>query len=438
MEEQDKLTAVDSQSDQRSFDSLLSSFSRKEQSILRRTPQQRDQRLRRIFRIQWVGFFLLLGTSLFLLWRHGPEFIARHPFLLAIIVMVAIGRHIWQLFNLLGGEAHRFEKAPHRPHGSLTPKSVSNLIRTVGERLGVKERPNVYIAVDKQANAWSANSMCFNFIPRYNAVFLNSYLFHALSVREQQAILVHELAHFYRYIGPLGRNVWLGVVMAIAASITVLSWDPDLTNPVGALLVLWWAPLPFQWAFNMLASTGRHDLEYACDAVAAEVVGPEAMVNALLKIGDRAEVYELVEQEMERHLEKNPKARIEKVTKILLDRIPEKPVDLAEAKRVLRVRPLPDSGGDRDKNMKLLREVRKNQKLRRSLKVMPWSRFDTIRRDGHLNRAELSRYVRSLASEKNTATHEVAAEHPGQEHLQTHPSMRNRIVYLYLHFLAAE
>lgn len=417
---------------------LLSSFSRKERSILSRTPQQRDERLRRVFRIQWIGFFLLLGTSFFFLWRYGPQFMAQHPFLLAIIMTVAVGRHIWQLFNLLGGEAHRFEKAPRRPPGSITPKSVSSLIESVGERLGVKERPNVYVAVDKQANAWSANSMFFNFIPRYNAVFLNSYLFQALSAKEQQAILVHELAHFYRYIGPLGRNVWLGVVMAIAASITVLSWDPDLTNPVGALMVVWWAPLPFQWAFNILASTGRHDLEYACDAVAAEVVGAEAMANALLKIGDRAEIFELVEQEMERHLEKNPKAKIEEVTRILLERIPESPVDLTEAKRVLRIKPLPDSGGDRKKNMKLLEEVRKNQKLRRSLKVMPWSRFDTIRRDGWLNRAELSRYVRSLSGEHNAATHEVASEHPKQEHLQTHPSMRNRIVYLYLHFLATE
>lgn len=354
-----------------------------------------------------------------------------------MIVMIATSRHIWQLFNLLGGKSYPFEKAS-RPHGSLTPKSVSGLVESVGKRFGSKERPNVYIAVDKQANALSANSMLFNFIPRYNAVYLNSYLFQALSAKEQQAILVHELVHFYRYIGPLGRNAWLGVFMAIAASITVLSWDQDLTNPVGALMVVWWAPLPFQWAFNILASTDRHDLEYACDAVAAEVVGAEAMANALLKIGDRTEVYELIEQEMERHLERNPRAEIGKITKMLLDRIPEKPVDLEDAKRALQVKPLLDSDGSIKENKKLLEVIRKNHKLRRSLKVMPWSRFDTIHRDGQLNRTELSRYVRSLTSDQNSATHEVAAEHPGQEYLQTHPSMRNRIIYLYLHFLAAE
>jgi Zn-dependent protease with chaperone function len=418
---------------------LLSSFSGKERSVLARTPQQRDERLRTVFRIQWVGFVVLLGTSLFLLSRYGPEFIARHPILLAIIVIVAIGRHVWQLLNLLGGEAHRFQEA--RPRRSLTPKTVSRLIESVGEMLGAKERPNVYIAVDKQANAWSANSMLFNFIPRYNAVFLNSYLFHVLSPKEQRAILVHELAHFFRYIGPLGRNVWLGVVTAVAASIAVLTWEPDLTNPVGALMVVWWAPLPFQWAFNIFASIGQRELEYACDAVAAEVVGAEAMANALLKIGDRAEVYELVEQEMEKHLDKNPKAKIAEVNQVLFDRIPETPVDLGEAKRALRAEPLPDSCGDRKdrkKNRKLLKAIRKNHKLRRALKVMRWSRFDTIHHDGWLNRTELGRYVRSLASDQKAATHEIASYHPEQEHLQTHPSTRNRVVYLYLHFLAAK
>lgn len=423
---------------QNSANDLLSSFSRRERSTLGRTPRQRDKRLRTVFRIQWIGFFVLLGTSLFLLLRDGPEFIAQHPILLAIIAIVAIGRHVWQLFNLLGGEAHRFEKAPRRARGSLSPKSVSGLIESVGERLGAKERPNVYIALDKQANAWSANSMLFNFIPRYNAVFLNSYLFQALSAKEQRAILVHELAHFFRYIGPLGRNVWLGVVGAIAASIAVLTWEPDLTNPVGTLMVVWWAPLPFQWAFNILAATGQRELEYACDAVAAEVVGAEAMANALLKIGDRAEVYELVEQEMARHLDKNPKAKIAEVNQALLDRIPETPVDLGEARRALRAEPLPHSGGDRKKNQKLLKAVRKNHKLRRALKVMRWSRFDTIRREGWLNRVELGRYVRSLASDQNAATHEIATHHPNQEHLQTHPSTRNRVVYLYLHFLATK
>jgi Zn-dependent protease with chaperone function len=257
---------------------LLSSFSKKERAILGRTPRQREERLRKVFRIQWIGFAVLLGTSLFLLARDGPEFIARHPILLAIIVTVAVGRHVWQLFNLLGGEAHRYEEA--RPRRSLRPETVSSLIESVGERLGAKERPNIYIALEKDANAWSANSMLFNFIPRYNAVFLNSFLFQVLSPKEQRAILVHELAHFFRYIGPLGRNLWLGVVTAIAASISVLTWEPDLTNPVGALMVVWWAPLPFQWAFGILASTGQRDLEYASDAVAAEVVGAEAMANA--------------------------------------------------------------------------------------------------------------------------------------------------------------
>ncbi len=56
----------------------------------------------------------------------------------------------------------------------------------------------------------------------------------------------------------------------------IFNWNPDLTTPLLAALVFWWAPLPFLWLFNKIAGMGQHDLEYACDAVAAEVVGAES------------------------------------------------------------------------------------------------------------------------------------------------------------------
>ena len=52
-------------------------------------------------------------------------------------------------------------------------------------------------------------------------------------------------------------------------------------------------------------------------------VGAEPMMNALLKIGDRAEVFDLVEREMGRHLDAEPEADSAELVQALLDRIPE-------------------------------------------------------------------------------------------------------------------
>ncbi len=395
--------------------------------------------LRILFAFQWLGFFVLLVGSLFVLVAFGPDVAAAHPILLAIIVLVSISRHAWDLLVMLGAEAQLLREAPEELRGGVEPAAVEQVVRTVGERFGRDEVPNIYVAIDKEANAWCVNSMLLNFIPRYNAVFLNSYLFRAFARDELLATMAHELAHFHRYLGPLGRNAWLGVVGSVAACVAIFTWNPDLTTPLLAALVFWWAPLPFLWLFNKIAGMGQHDLEYACDAVAAEVVGAEPMVNALLKMGDRGEIFELVEREIGRHLDDNPKAEGTEIARALLDRVPEEPVNLDQARLALRTEPLPEStGGDKVQSRELVRAIRRNHELRKALNVVPWSRFDTIRRDGRLDRDELHHYVRALARGEHTATHEIATEHAEEEPLQTHPPTRKRIVYLYLHFLAAE
>jgi Zn-dependent protease with chaperone function len=419
---------------------LLASFSWFQRRRLRRSPRRLDLKLRIVFLLQWLGFLVLLASSLLVLIEHAPTIATEHPILFSITVLVAVGKHALALLALFGGEARPFVEAPAKMRGGLKPRQIDELGKRVAERFGSKEKPNIFITIDKEANALSTNSMLLNFIPRFNAVFLNSYLFKALKPDEVRAILVHELAHFYRYIGPLGRNAWLGIVGSVAACVALYATDPDiLDSTLLALAVVWWAPLPFLWLFGKIADLGHRDLEYACDAVAAEMVGVESMVNALLKIGDREEVFELVQLEMGRQLQENPRANPDEVAQALVSRIPDHPVTVEEARRALRAGSVARSkGGSERQTGKLLEQVRSTQKLRAALKVVQWSEFDTIHRNGRLDRDELDGYVRALASDALAATNEVAMNHPATDRYQTHPSLRKRILYLYLHFLAAD
>ena len=417
---------------------LLAAFSWWRRRRLRRSPECLDVRLRALFLFQWLALLVILAASLGVLFEFGPSLALEHPWAVTVVVLVAVGWHAWGLVALLRGEKHRYEDAPSELRGDLEPDEVEAIARTVGKRFGRREKPNVYVAIDKEANALAVNSMLLNRIPSFNAISLNSYLCRALSRDELRAILVHELAHFHRYMSPFARNAWLGALGSIAACVVMFAVDPEiLEDPVLIAALPLWAPLPFLWLFRKIAGLGRRDLEYACDAVAAEVVGVEPTINALLKLGDRAEIFELVEQEMGRHLDEHPKAKGKAVEQALFDRIPEQPIDLEEARRLLRSEPLPRKGGSKITTRNLLDVVRAKHKLRTALKVVRWSRFDTIRRDGRLDRDELHGYVRSLTGDKNSATHAIASDHPKLERDGTHPSMRKRIVYLYLHFLAA-
>ena len=287
-------------------------------------------------------------------------------------------------------------------------------------------------------HALAANSMLLNFIPRYNAIFLNSYLVRALTRDQLRAILVHELAHFYRYMGPFGRNAWLAVFGSIAACVAVFSTDPDMAKIplLVVLFVLWWAPLGFIWIFLKIASLGQHDLEYACDAVAAEVIGVEPMVNALLRMGDRAELMEMVLLAIHKQTDEDRRAKVAEVADALVERVPEEPIALAEARRALGLATAPEEAEPRKGGV--FDGFRRSIREHKALRVVRWSRFDTIRRDGQLDRQELHRYVESLGKAGYVATHDVALEHPLVGSLSTHPSTLKRIVYLYLHFVAAD
>jgi Zn-dependent protease with chaperone function len=417
---------------------ILTSFSWRDSRRLRRTPRSLDLRLRLLFVLQWLVFLLLLGVSAVVLLELGPDFAAANPLAFAVLVIVAAGKHILGLVGLLGGEAHRLEEAPEDLRGALEPEEVETLVKTVARRFRRKAKPNLYVAIDQAANALAANSMLLNFIPRYNAIFLNSYLVRALTRDQLRAILVHELAHFYRYMGPFGRNAWLAVVGSIAACVAVFSTDPDMAEiPLWMVLfVLWWAPLGFMWVFLKIASLGQHDLEYACDAVAAEVIGVEPMVNALLRMGDRAELMEMVLLEIHRQTDDDRRAKVTEIADALLERVPDGPIDLAEARRALRLEaPLEEA---ESRSGSVFGGVRRIVKEHKALGVVRWSGFDTIRRDGQLDRQELHRYVESLVQDGHVATHDVALEHPLVGSLSTHPSTLKRIVYLYLHFVAAD
>ena len=80
-----------------------------------------------------------------------------------------------------------------------------------------------------------------------------------------------------------------------------------------------------------------------------------------------------------------PKAESAEVVQALLDRVPEEPVSLEEARRVLRSEPPTETaGGEQEKSGNLVEAVQKKRKVHKALDVVPWSRFDTIRRDGRL------------------------------------------------------
>ncbi len=70
--------------------------------------------------------------------------------------------------------------------------------------------------------------MFANCFGRLNAIYLNTYILKALKKEELKAILVHELAHFHRYLSPLNRNEWVATLISTASIFLLFTLIPQL------------------------------------------------------------------------------------------------------------------------------------------------------------------------------------------------------------------
>lgn len=390
-------------------------------------------------RFQWLFLIAVLVAALWVWLIQARPLLQVSAWQFWVAIIIPVTRQSTALIQLLGLQAYTLAATPDHLWGQYSAEEIRRFAHEAAQQLNGHEVPNLYIAVDKSANAMAVNSLLVNFIPRLNAIYLNSYLLKTLTPLELRAILAHELAHFHRYMSPLTRNTWVATLGDGAVLVFLFLCFPNLSLITWVIIcILYWIWAPFTILYNLVDMLTARDLEFCADLVAAELVGCLPMINALLKIGDRAEVYEAVEERVAELLERYPALNAAQVIQKLNDLLPDTQIGVRQAKRLFNQNLKPDAAemdGDKDENKKLLKDLLSRRALRKALRVYHWNRFDVIHRDNSLDGKELASYLNSLAGSPLHATHKVSSDHPDYEPYQTHPSMKKRILYLYLHCL---
>ncbi len=415
----------------------LDNFTEREREHLRRTPAQLKSSLKRRFIMHWAVLVFFFLASAAVIASFGPRFEASLPWIFWLGIGIPLARHLRLLIYVPGVKVYKLEKAPKKWLPPFSPAEIRSLIEEAAMELGGVETPNIYISVDKTANASAINSMFANCFGRLNAIYLNTYILKALKKEELKAVLVHELAHFHRYISPLNRNEWVATLISTASIFLLFTLIPQLLFlTLITFAVYYWAAVPFLWLFHAFAYSTDRDLEYASDTIAAEIIGVLPMVNALLKLGDRAEIFEIMEEQLRRCLSANPKIDPSEVLEKLTARLPDRKISLKTARALLRqpVR-IHNQECEENNNKKLIKTLLEKRRLRKALKVVRWNDFDTIQRDNTLDEKEFDNYVQKLLSIQHSATHSISTDHAHKEMLQNHPSIKKRIIYLYIHFV---
>ena len=178
------------------------------------------------------------------------------------------------VIGILTAIAPRVDRFPN-PGPALLSQQHPALFKLIEDTAVATEQPlprHVYLV--PEFNAWVAQRGGLMGIGSERVMGLGLPLLHALTVREFHAVLAHEFGHFYG--GDTALGPWLYKTRAaIERTIANLSNRPTVLRK------------PFEWyglAFLRITHGVSRQQEFAADALAARLVGGDALVSGLTTI----------------------------------------------------------------------------------------------------------------------------------------------------------
>ena len=218
------------------------------------------------------------------------------PIVSVTACLVVLGPVAMELAQTWGQKKKRIEDIKETTRfGELDKYKLQTLYRETLQRLKLPdERLPVYVTSDKSLNAGAMR--LGRIFGGLNGIYLHRQVLHKLRGDEVQAVMGHELGHYYRFNLAGKRFRLLTLILGALVGIFAVQW----THTVGYLGFIIVSVISS--AFWFVSGIGRikhgRAIEYLCDDLGSQVNGIEASISGLLKVGLDAEMRFLIQLEV--------------------------------------------------------------------------------------------------------------------------------------------
>jgi Zn-dependent protease with chaperone function len=187
------------------------------------------------------------------------------------------------LIKILTKKKKRIEELSESARFGVFDKHL--LRRTTQEvldKLGIpKEHVNVFITADKDMNAFAVNVGLSRFFPQFRGIYLNRQTLHLMSPDELRSWIGHELGHLFTYAIRADQSIGLRLIVGSLLPLLIFQWV-GFRNGFGFMAAFGVAGV-FLAVTSWTRSRLSQVVEYLCDEVGCIAAGANAAVTDLVR-----------------------------------------------------------------------------------------------------------------------------------------------------------
>ncbi len=166
--------------------------------------------------------------------------------------------------------------------GAFDKHLLRRITQEVLDKLHIEQNQvNVFITADKELNAFAVNVGLSHFLPQFRGVYLHRQTLHLMSPQELRSWIGHELGHLFPYALRSEQSIGLRLVAGSLIALFVLQWV-GVRDGFGFMVVF-----GVCWLFFYLTSLSRLRLsqvvEYLCDECGCIAAGANASITDLVR-----------------------------------------------------------------------------------------------------------------------------------------------------------